>query len=154
MLGHSGVSLCLATLYFGYWVAGAAVSSSATSATPVATAVPDVVVAEDTTYFNYESVQLTNDSLSQLNESNAALFQFDNSTEADESLRKRSGSCKVFPGDAFWPADFVWSILNLVLGKNALIKTVPLGAPCYAGKYYNAAKCATLYSNWTNSFTQ
>ena len=67
---------------------------------------------------------------------------------------KRAVQCKLFPGDLLWPSELVWSTFNLALGKNALIKTVPLASPCYKGWKYDAAKCATLVSDWKNSHIQ
>lgn len=81
-----------------------------------------------------------------------SLFDFD--TEVDVTARSSGQQCRVFPGDTAWPLDVVWNFLDLVLGKGALIKTVPLAAPCYNGYHYNQTKCAALTANWTNSYLQ
>ncbi|KOS23052.1 hypothetical protein ESCO_003775 [Escovopsis weberi] len=66
----------------------------------------------------------------------------------------RSGECKVFPGDDGWPSQEEWDALDSVLG-GALIKSVPIAAPCYRdwGRY-DAEECRALLGNWTNPDTQ
>ncbi len=62
--------------------------------------------------------------------------------------------CKVFPGDAAWPSDSVWASFNASVG-GALIKTVPLAAPCYKNwPQYDAAKCAQIEANWHDPHLQ
>ncbi|PHH65675.1 hypothetical protein CDD81_1761 [Ophiocordyceps australis] len=59
------------------------------------------------------------------------------------------GQCKPRPGDAGWPVQEEWDALNEALG-GALIKTVPLAAPChYNWGVYDAEKCRSISSNWT-----
>ncbi|KAJ2891700.1 FAD-binding domain-containing protein [Zalerion maritima] len=57
-----------------------------------------------------------------------------------------SRDCKTFPGDAHWPEDWEWNVLNDTVGGN-LIKTVPLGAPCHDPGFENAT-CEYLQSQW------
>jgi len=155
MFRHLATSILIVGLSFSSLVAGAAVSSPRSTADDVAPVVTEVETTGDVSYFGFETLQLTDEGLSQLDENTSALFQFDNDDEATDGLERRgSGSCRVFPGDSLWPSDFIWNVFNLVLGNNALIKTVPLASPCYNGPYYNAAKCAVLYANWTNSIIQ
>ncbi|KAK1754470.1 FAD-binding domain-containing protein [Echria macrotheca] len=92
--------------------------------------------------FTWEDAQLT-DSIAS---SNASLFGFDsNSTTA-----KISPKCKVFPGDAAWPSQLVWNLFNVTLG-GALIKTVPLAAPCYNNwPQHDAAQCQYVTNNWAD----
>ncbi|KAJ5692322.1 hypothetical protein N7462_001745 [Penicillium macrosclerotiorum] len=100
--------------------------------------------------FKSETVQLTEQALSSsgLSQNQSALFTFGNGTTL--STRSRS-ECKVFPGDALWPAKWVWSLFDELLG-GALIKTVPLAAPCYSSwPEYDSDKCDTITDDWTNS---
>ena len=136
--------LCLNTNF------GSILASAASDETPPPVA---EIVSADPTLFKFESVQLTEDALSTLNESAAALFAFDDATQTS-TTRRRSSGCKLYPTDTLWPSPPVWTLLNWVLGKNSLIKTVPLASPCYVGWAYDAAKCASLLSNWTNSHIQ
>lgn len=53
-----------------------------------------------------------------------------------------------------WPSDGLWELLNILTG-GALIKTVPLGAPCYTNsEYYDAATCEYLLDNWESTELQ
>lgn len=140
-------SLLVASLYFVFATATLIASSTAATVVPI----------DNTTYFKYEAVQLTDDCLSALDNNTAALFQFGDTDVTDISAnltRRSSSSCRIFPGDKSWPSDFIWNTLNWVLGNNALTKSVPLASPCYYGFYYNQAKCAALTANWTNSYLQ
>lgn len=112
-----------------------------------------VTVDANATYFKFETVQLTNDSLSELNASTLALFGFSDEEATVDLTERSTSSCRVSPEDKLWPNTLVWSLFNLLLG-NALIKTVPLASPCYNGQYYDAGKCADLTANWTNSNIQ
>jgi hypothetical protein len=112
------------------------------------------VSTDSTAYFEFETVQLTDESLSTLDSNTAALFRFYNETDTSANLAKRS-ACKVFPGDPSWPSNSTWETVNRVLGNNALIKTIPLAAPCYdAWGDYNLTECDRLTANWTNSYLQ
>ena len=55
-------------------------------------------------------------------------------------------ACRFLPGDALWPSDFEWKVLNLTVGGR-LIKTVPLGSPCH-DPTFDAVKCAAYQSQW------
>lgn len=114
---------------------------------------PVAEVITDDALFSFESIQLTDDALSILDAKTAALFDFDTVTP-ETTERKRAVQCKTYPGDALWPGELIWSTFNWALGKDALIKTVPLASSCYNGWKYDAAKCATLVSSWTNSHIQ
>lgn len=127
-------------------------SPESTTSTAVIEPVAEVVT-DDATLFKFESVQLTEDALSSLDAETAALFEFDTVVPGSDE-KKRALQCKLYPTDRLWPSEFIWSTLNWALGKNALIKTVPLASPCYNGWKYDAAKCATLVSSWTNSHIQ
>ncbi|KPM34260.1 hypothetical protein AK830_g12319 [Neonectria ditissima] len=112
---------------------------------------PTEVVAGD--YLPEEKIQLTPDALANLTDlelTNVTVLYFD---EGEASRKRSSGpSCKVFPGDAWWPSTVIWQVLNLVTGGN-LIKTVPIGAPCYDDSgAYNADRCTTVINGFTNSF--
>lgn len=82
----------------------------------------------------FETVQLTESDLEPLNETLTSLFAFDDTASANLTERSKV-SCKTFPGDALWPAKWIWDIFDILLG-GALIETVPIAAPCYAGQYY------------------
>ncbi|EAW09306.1 FAD binding domain protein [Aspergillus clavatus NRRL 1] len=110
--------------------------------------------AADASLFPAETLQLTDSLLAHLapvlaNQSD--LFAFgDTASSANLSVRGFN-VCKTFPGDWFWPPPVVWSLVDRLLG-GALIKTVPLAAPCYSSwPEYNPTQCAAVTSNWTNS---
>ena len=106
-----------------------AATSTVASASTV-TAAASTVTATGT-LFNFETVQLESSGLAHLNRSMQALFAFGDASAADAStLALSQSACKVFPGDAAWPADDVWDIFNDLLG-GALIKTVPIASSCY-----------------------
>src|SRR5690349_21447305 len=88
-------------------------------------------------YFDWETVQLSDADLAQA------------FADAPAPAAAKGGrQCKVFPGDAAWPSDAVWKTFNASVG-GALIKTVPLAAPCYKSwPQYDAAKCAQVTANW------
>ncbi|KAF4609837.1 hypothetical protein G7Y89_g15786 [Cudoniella acicularis] len=88
--------------------------------------------------FSYESIQLQKDHLKSLDKNLSSLLAFGNASDpnAAASSRKQSSTgCKVFPGDPEWPSDAIWTAFNSTLG-GALIKTVPIAAPCYSGPFY------------------
>ncbi|KAI1859837.1 hypothetical protein JX265_010286 [Neoarthrinium moseri] len=105
---------------------------------------------EPTTFprFRFETDVLTTETLKKYRSKNAHLLAFNTSGPITAS-----GGCKVFPGDAAWPSSDEWNALDDALG-GALIKTVPLAAPCYREwEVYNAAKCEAIVANWTNPHT-
>ncbi|PTB64966.1 FAD-binding domain-containing protein [Trichoderma citrinoviride] len=62
-------------------------------------------------------------------------------------------ACRCLPGDPCWPTDTAWASLNsTVSGK--LIKNVPVAAPCYPGPHHDAAACAVIETNWSDSVFQ
>lgn len=115
-------------------------------------AAASTVTSESADYLPFESVQLTEFDLQPLNETLTSLFAFDDITVANITERS-SSQCKVFPGDALWPQEWIWDIFDILLG-GALVKTIPIAAPCYPGPYQNAARCATVVNNWTDSALQ
>ncbi|KAL5315882.1 hypothetical protein ACEPPN_016756 [Leptodophora sp. 'Broadleaf-Isolate-01'] len=65
-------------------------------------------------------------------------------------ISPKSQKCKVFPSDPTWPTDHQWDLLNKTT-NGALIKTIPIGAPCFPGPLYDAEKCRYIVSQWGNS---
>ena len=71
------------------------------------------------------------------------------STNNSTLLVERSGDsdCKCYPGQACWPAQIAWDLLNLTL-SGQLIKYVPAAAPChnsFEGRAtYDAGQCAVI----------
>ncbi|KAM7201741.1 FAD-binding domain containing protein [Naviculisporaceae sp. PSN 640] len=63
----------------------------------------------------------------------------------------KKGECKVFPGEALWPSQQIWNIFNTTTG-GALIKTVPLAAPCHNNwpQVYDNATCQAITQNWSD----
>ncbi|KAF2028117.1 FAD/FMN-containing isoamyl alcohol oxidase-like protein MreA [Setomelanomma holmii] len=107
--------------------------------------------------FHAEVIQLTDDILevadSQTNTTDVlALFGCERTDAATAArLARRSGACKTFPGDWNYPIPAVWSIFDLLLG-GALIKTIPVAAPCYKNfGVYDAAKCADVSARFTTA---
>jgi hypothetical protein len=81
---------------------------------------------------------------SQLPNGGAALFDF-----GPAGKTYSSGMCKPSPSDADWPAPADWDALDQATGA-ALIKTVPIGASCFQGEHYNAAKCQEILDRWSD----
>ncbi|KAI5456055.1 hypothetical protein BGZ63DRAFT_429405 [Mariannaea sp. PMI_226] len=114
---------------------------------------PAADILSGTTVKGFESIQLTNDVLSNLTDlqlTNISLFYFD-----DSDLKRSaapSSQCKTLPGDALYPNSIAWKVLDILSG-GALIKTVPLGSACYDGDHYDEAKCQFLIDNWNKSDT-
>ena len=67
--------------------------------------------------------------------------------------RRDSNSCRYIPGDAKWPSDSDWSVLESFVGK-CLVKPDPFGKVCFPGSAYDAGKCATVIAEFTNSDLQ
>ncbi|GIK00952.1 hypothetical protein Aspvir_004982 [Aspergillus viridinutans] len=125
-------------------------ASVTASLTPAAT-----TVAPSATLFPSETIQLTDGVLADVadtiqNETISSMLTFASTNST--SVSKRSlHQCKVMPGDGAWPNDLIWGIFNLLLG-NRLVKTTPLAAYCYPDwPEYDAAKCATITSQWISS---
>ncbi|KAH8676858.1 FAD binding domain protein [Tricladium varicosporioides] len=147
------------------WVLAAVISAIAPvfgqdAVTSSLIAAATTVAISDTSalLFSSESVQLTDEVLVEVaktlqNDTLAELFGFStvNSTLAAISKRWEGRICKLLPGDWAWPADFVWDILNILLG-DSLIKTVPSAAPCYKDwPEYDPVKCAAIEASWRSS---
>lgn len=103
-------------------------------------------------YLPLETVQLTDaviSNLTSLSLTNISLFDFgDINASTTATKRTAPGECKTFPGDAAWPSDLVWDVLDLLVG-GALIKTVPLASPCYdSWGNYDANECAYVTEQW------
>jgi hypothetical protein len=109
--------------------------------------------------FKYEDESLTDEKLSELLQTKGSpqtshLFRFGNGSTPNPDWLK-SGACRVFPGDEGWPSQSVWDTFNKLLGRDALIKTVPLAAPCYQNLgVYDTAKCTTVRETFSNQYTQ
>jgi hypothetical protein len=104
-------------------------------------------------YFDFETVQLLPADLKALNQSDAALFDFDSANNQSDNSARTLRRCKAFPGDTLWPSGSIWSLLDLVTG-GGLVKGVPRASTCYSGPAYDAADCEYLTSQWTNSYFQ
>jgi hypothetical protein len=131
-------------------------AASALAWAPVITAAASKVSAPpEDNLFEFETLQLTPQSLARVDPRSRFLYDFGDASRAppgDYALPP-IGKCKVFPGDHNWPNPGTWNEFNQLTG-GALISTVPQASPCYYGPHYNAATCATLTANWTNSYTQ
>ncbi|KAK8110233.1 uncharacterized protein PG998_006690 [Apiospora kogelbergensis] len=94
-----------------------------------------------------EAFQLTDAVLSNLTSldlDNVTLFRFDDGSQPG------TPKCKAFPGENAWPTAETWDTLDLLTGGK-LITTVPIGAVCYQGEHYDAAKCENLLDKWDDS---
>ncbi|ETS81059.1 hypothetical protein PFICI_06061 [Pestalotiopsis fici W106-1] len=60
-----------------------------------------------------------------------------------------STPCKCFPGDACWPSQTQWDLLNTTV-SGRLVATTPLGSPCH-DPTYDAETCASLQDQWLYS---
>ncbi|KFY90928.1 hypothetical protein V500_04890, partial [Pseudogymnoascus sp. VKM F-4518 (FW-2643)] len=104
--------------------------------------------------FPSERLQLTDAVLANLTSHgiDTSLFGFGTPDDEAAALDKRSGGCKVFPGDKAWPSAPVWRVLDLLSGGR-LIATVPSAAACYEGwGGEDEGECEYVSENWTNSF--
>ncbi|TID00391.1 FAD-linked oxidoreductase patO [Colletotrichum higginsianum] len=129
-------------------VDGETVDANEATVAPAAEEFPEADIPE-------QAVQLTDAvlaNLTQLELDNISLFAFADGQAAAEKRAEPNNKCKTFPGDALYPNELVWKVFDLLTG-GALIKTVPLGAACYAGEHYDAEKCQYLLDNWSNSDT-
>ena len=66
--------------------------------------------------------------------------------------------CRNVPGDSGWPSIAQWDQLNTTVGGR-LIKTIPIGSPCYQKNFdvvdfkadistYDNASCSSLREHW------
>lgn len=108
--------------------------------------------------FTYESPanQLTDSSLTTLHNQtpNSDTSFLDFADSPSQLVSRRSllpqSACKTFPGDPLWPSPGIWSLFNLTL-SGALIKTVPLAAPCYTNTgIYSPSACKTVRESWSD----
>lgn len=67
----------------------------------------------------------------------------------------KKGECKVFPGGSLWPSQQIWDRFNATTG-GALIKTVPLAAPCHNDwpQVSDNATCQSITQNWSDPHLQ
>jgi hypothetical protein len=98
--------------------------------------------------FAWETAQLTDTTIAK---SSASLFGFgSNAASSDFNSKPATPKCKALPGDSSWPSKTVWSLFNATL-DGALIKTVPLAAPCYNNwLQHDAATCQSLRDHWND----
>lgn len=133
-------------------VSGPLTRQAAANKTTIAPAGEVVASVED----DVSRIQLTDAVLANLTAlklTNASLFDF-GGKDARRHSTNVTGTCKVFPGEAGYPAPPAWTVLDLLTG-GGLIKTVPIGAICYRNTTaYNAVKCQDMLANWTKSETQ
>jgi len=100
--------------------------------------------------FPYELVQLTGSVLTELTPEDARLISFADPSVVD----KPTANCKVFPGDKDWPDAAIWTKFNR-LADGALIKTVPLAAPCYKDwPEFDEELCEEITKNWGDPHLQ
>jgi hypothetical protein len=111
--------------------------AAATTATISEAAASTITPTASSVLLPFELVQLTDADLDPLNDTLTSLFGFDTDVQSTNAtaVKARSIGCKTFPGDALWPIKLIWGVFDILLG-GALIETVPIAAPCYAGKYY------------------
>ncbi|PGH12703.1 hypothetical protein AJ79_04063 [Helicocarpus griseus UAMH5409] len=106
-------------------------------------------------YFEFETLQLVEESLNQLEEQNKALFNFGDPSVTPPPVEKRDDEdvsyCKVFPGDPLWPRPPMWDIFNRLLG-GGLIPSLPMASACYEGEEYDAERCEFVEANFNNSY--
>lgn len=110
--------------------------------------------------FAEETVQLTDDSLSELcsvlygqsigldHDAFDKVFGF----SKDASVTRRSsGDCKTYAGDYSWPDELVWFAFDFLLGS-ALLEVPPIASPCYSNwDNYDEALCASISEDFTDS---
>lgn len=128
---------------------------NASTLVPAAAVVPNTSSDAGVALSAAETIQLTDTVLTNLTDislDNATLFAFDD--EPASTVEKRSGSCKVYPGDAAWPSPIVWWLFDLVLGGR-LITTVPSASSCYNSWHdYSSSECDYVNDQWANSTFQ
>ncbi|EHK98560.1 putative 6-hydroxy-D-nicotine oxidase [Glarea lozoyensis 74030] len=72
---------------------------------------------------------------------------YEHAANATNGNATSNGNCYCFPGDACWPSESTWAALNTTT-SGRLIATTPIGSPCHAPNYDEAA-CAAIQSAWT-----
>ena len=114
------------------------------------------VQAADPDLFNFEKTQLTAGTLanaqgSGLDAGNLTSLFGPASSSQSSGGKKEPSRCKAYPGTPEWPSDLVWKAFNGLLG-GALIKTVPLAAPCFNNwpAVRDPARCASISARWND----
>ncbi|KAF2201703.1 FAD binding domain-containing protein [Delitschia confertaspora ATCC 74209] len=107
--------------------------------------------------FETETIQLTDSVLRKLKTTPstakyAQQFIFDNDKPPNSTRRK--GFCKTYPGDHDWPSNPTWDVFDNLLGRGALIPTVPIAAPCYDSKWgpKNEVKCGDVTARFNTPY--
>ncbi|KAF2645835.1 FAD/FMN-containing isoamyl alcohol oxidase-like protein MreA [Massarina eburnea CBS 473.64] len=101
--------------------------------------------------FQYETRQLTDAIVASLPIADQKLFGFDDGA-VNSTLFRRSGECKVFPGDEDWPSEETWDRFDELI-DGVLIPTIPLAASCYKSwGVYDAVKCAAIMDDFRNPY--
>jgi hypothetical protein len=146
-------------------LASAQDSTAASTAVEPAATVVDTPPEAGLDLFQEETVQITDDVITDLVNNDevaqfADLFAFANSTIGSEAERRRrvrrSLRCKTSPGDLLWPSQLTWRVFDLLLG-GALEEIIPIASPCYPNseyKNYNAEQCAKITNEWDVDTTQ
>lgn len=119
------------------------------SSTYITAAVTEVTPGPEDNYFRFETLQLLDENLGQLDEDSRSLFKF--ASKNAPSTAFSSSDCKIFPGDESYPSEILMNILNALLG-NSLIKSVPVASVCYEGPLYDANECDYVASQFNNSY--
>ena len=114
------------------------------------------VWAADTDLFDFEKTQLTTATLantqgSGLDAGNLTSLFGPGSSSQSSSGKKVPPRCKAYPGSPEWPLDLVWKAFDHLIG-GALIKTVPLAAPCFNSwpAVRDPARCAFISAHWSD----
>jgi hypothetical protein len=117
---------------------------------PAVAVVPSLTAKGQGQSFKWETLQLAQSVLANLTALNLTGVDFFNFPTTHSPPKNK---CKAFPGDSNWPSPTAWEVLNLLTG-DALIKTVPLAAPCFKDWPDNATLCATITSLWNDPHLQ
>ncbi|PKS04903.1 hypothetical protein jhhlp_008268 [Lomentospora prolificans] len=106
-------------------------------------------------YFDYERLQLTEDVIKDISDQGLAGSDFIGFGDIDDRTTLSNSTCKAFPGDNDWPSGDSWRVLDLLLG-GALIKAVPLAAPCYNSwpEERSEEACKAVTADWSQMRTQ
>jgi hypothetical protein len=154
MTAHSYALLLLACGIAGIVAKPVVARDGLATSAPAATTVPSGSSA-GVDLFKSETVQLTDEVLREIDAQAdgadvLALVGFEIDTDsALASQSRHSGACKVFPGDKNYPQPETWSLFDGLLG-GALIKTIPIAAPCYKSSgVYDEVKCADVSNRFT-----
>ena len=118
--------------------------------TTLTAAATQVTPKPNDNYFEFETLQLVDESLDQLDEDTRPLFEFA-AHGAPSKQAPPYSTCKLFPGDEQYPSEALMDIFNLLSG-NSLIKSVPVASACYEGSLYDATECEYIASQFNNSY--